>query len=142
MKKRLISLIMVLVLIISSAGAVSTAEERASEYLSSYSIALGALGDGVMEVFYSVDGTGRMEKVGARALYIYDYNGEDWIPYETQLAIDHSDFYSYNAFGHIGYAYFEGVPGIDYRVTLQAYARGTDGGSDTGSVTSNSVTCW
>ena len=141
MKKRIISLIMVLVLIISSAGAASTAEERASEYLASYAISMGALGDGVMEVFYSVDGTGRMARVGAHALYIYYYNGGDWIPYETQLAVEHPDFYSYNAFGHIGYAYFEGEPGVDYCVTLQAYASGTDGGSDTGSITSRSVTC-
>lgn len=83
-----------------------------------------------------------MERVGAQALYIYYYNGSDWIPYETQLAAEHPDFYSYNAFGHIGFAYFDGEPGVDYCVTLQAYARGSDGGSDTGLVTSNSVTCW
>lgn len=141
--KRLFSVMLVVcILVLPTTGEAYAQEDRASEYLSIYGLSIEAQGDGCIEIYYHVDGKGRMERVGAQALYIYYYDGEDWMPYETQFAVEHPDFYSYNAFGHIGFAYFDGEPGVDYCVTLQAYARGTDGGSDTGLVTSNVVTCW
>ena len=142
MRRRIVAMMMVLSLIFSTAGVANAQEDRASDYLSIYGISLEAQGNGRIEIFYHVDGKGLMDCVGAQALYIDYYNGEEWIPYETQLGMQHPDFYSYDAFGHIGFAYFDGESGVDYRVTLQAYARGSDGGSDTGLVTSNSVTCW
>ena len=48
--------------------------------------------------------------------------------------------YGYNTAGHSGFAYFDGTPGVKYRVTLKAYASNSSG-SDTGYGTSQSVTC-
>lgn len=142
MKKRVTIMMVALLFAFSTIGATHAQEDRASKYLAVYGISIEAQGDGCIEIYYHVDGTGQMTRIGAQALYIYYYNGEDWVPYETQLGVEHPEFQSYNAFGHAGFAYFDGDPGVDYCVTLQAYARGTDGGSDTGLVTSNVVTCW
>ena len=140
MKKRVISFIFALIMIASVSGAAFATANRASDYLSNYTISLEALGDGEMEIFYDVNGTGRMSKIGAQALYIDEYKNGSWSPYLTLLAVDNSDFYGYNTAGHAGFAYFDGTPGLKYRVTLKAYALNSSG-SDTGTGTSISVTC-
>ena len=141
MKRRIVAMLVVLALIVPTMGAAAPQERRASDYLSNYAISLAAIGDGKMEVYYRVDGTSWMDKVGAQAFYIYAYESGEWVLYETQLGIENPDFYSYDLPGHIGFTYFTGEVGTYYYVTLQAYAKGYDGGSDTGLVDSNSAIC-
>ena len=141
MKRRIVAMLVVLDLIVPTMGAAAPQERRASDYLSSYAISLAAIGDGKMEVYYNVDGLGLMDKVGADAFYIYAYEDGIWVPYEEQFGIMNPDFYSYDAPGHIGFTYFDGEIGTYYYVTLQAYARGYDGGSDIGFVDSSSTLC-
>jgi len=137
LKKRVVALVLAFMMIVS-VGSVASA--RASDYLSSYTVALDALGNGEMEIFFDVDGTGTMTKIGAQVLYVDEYVNGAWSPYLTLAAVDNDDFYGYNTAGHIGLAYFDGTPGVKYRVTLVAYARNSSG-SDTGSVTSPAVYC-
>ena len=139
MKKKLISIVLALTLVVSISGA-ALATTRASEYLAGYSISMEALGNGEMEIFYDVNGTGRMTKIGAQALYIDEYVNGSWSPYLTMTAAENDGFYGYNTAGHAGFAYFDGTPGVKYRVTLKAYALNSSG-SDTGTGTSLSVTC-
>lgn len=143
MRKKLISLFMALVLVTAAAGsahAVEAAPNRASDYLVGYGISLRALGDGEMEIFFTITGKGMMDKIGAQALYIeYEENG-DWFPYDTLFGAQNPDFYGYNTVGYASGAYFQGEPGVTYRVELLAYA-GRDGGSDTGTVTSPEAEC-
>ena len=141
MKKRIVAMLVVLALIVPTMGAAAPQKRRASDYLSSYAISLAAIGDGKMEIYYNVDGTSWMEKVGAQAFYIYAYENGAWVPYEEQFGMMNPDFYSYDTLGHIGFTYFDGEVGTEYYVTLQAYAKGYDGGSDTGLVDSNSAIC-
>lgn len=139
MKRKFLSISLILVILVSMTSALA-APRRASDYLAGYGISIEAQGNGLMEVFYDVDGTGWMTKIGAQALFVEYKDGNTWRPYETILGIEHPEFYAYNALGHSGYAYFTGKPGVEYRVTLQAYA-GDSTGSDTGTITSFSETC-
>lgn len=141
MKKRVISLISALIIFAFAASAEGANSLRASDYLVGYGVALEAMGDSEMRIYYDVDGKGRMEKIGAEALYIEYYDGDAWRPFDTLLGAQNADFYSYDALGHLNYAYFDGEPGVKYRVTLKAYAKGYDGGSDTGYVTSYEEIC-
>ena len=127
------------VLVVSVSGA-ALAVTRASDYLSVYVISLDAIGNGEMEIYYDVNGTGRMTKIGAQALYVDEYVNGDWVPYLTLTAAENDGFYGYNTAWHSGFAYFDGTPGVKYRVTLKAYASNSSG-SDTGYGTSQSVTC-
>ena len=81
-----------------------------------------------------------MNKVGAQALFVDYYSNGYWYPHVTLLGVDNPDFYDYNMYGHSGFAYFDGTPGVKYRVTLLAYASDSTG-SDTGTVTSATITC-
>ena len=88
----------------------------------------------------TVDGTGIMEKIGVREVEIeYKANGV-WHYYESQFASEHPEFYEYNSRDFVGTTYFQGTPGVSYRVTLTVYARNSKG-SDTGYITSYTVVC-
>ena len=128
-------------MLISAANANVAQSMRASDYLVGYGVALEAMGGSEMRIYFDVDGKGRMEKIGADALYIEYYDGNGWHTYDTLLGVQNPDFYAYDALGHYDYAYFDGEPGVKYRVTLKAYAKGYDGGSDTGYVTSYEEIC-
>ena len=53
---------------------------------------------------------------------------------------EHPEFYDYNTWDYVGTTYFQGTPGVSYRVTLTVYARNSKG-SDTGYITSYTVVC-
>lgn len=141
MKKRMLAFVMTICMLMPFAKAVDITPYRASDYLVGYGVALTAVGDGEMRITYDVDGKGPMKQIGVEALYIDYYDNGAWWPYDTLLGIKNPDFYAYDALGHFGYAYFNGKPGVKYRVTLKAYAQGYDGGFDTGNVTSYEKEC-
>lgn len=137
MKRRIFSLIMALLLLSTTAFATVT---RASDYLSSYGGVLGAMGDGEMNLSYSVYATGKMDVVGAMEIEVEQKVGSNWYPYMTYSVDDYPEFYSYNKYSHSADFSFTGIPGVTYRVILTAYAE-KDGGSDTGTVTISEETC-
>lgn len=115
-------------------------EPQASLYLSSYGVDLIAVGNGQMVVEMDVIGTGTMSKIGVYSLLIEQKVNGTWSEYATVFGIYHSDFYAYNTISYLGEYYFNGTAGVQYRVTMTAYARNSTG-SDTGQVTSAAVTC-
>lgn len=63
-----------------------------------------------------------------------------WRYYDSLFAAEHPEFYEYNSRDFVGTTYFQGTPGVSYRVTLTVYARNSKG-SDTGYITSYTVIC-
>lgn len=154
MKKRIVSLVVMLAIISCTsvnALAVSPFQEsdsnmlvmsirRASAYLDGYSVGIEARGNGTIAVMMNVDGTGVMDKIGVREVEIdYKENGT-WKYYDSLYAAEHPEFYDYDSRDFMGTTYFQGTPGVLYRVTLTVYA-GNSTGHDTGYITSYAVTC-
>ena len=75
MKKKFASLLLAIVMLTSFASATYIQPRRASDYLLGYGVSVGAVGDGLMEVFYDVDGKGMMSRIGALAIYIEEKKG-------------------------------------------------------------------
>lgn len=145
MKKRLISIALVILtlsLCASSAFAKtdSVTPMRFSWYLDQYSVGLGARANHQMSITMSVDGTGMMTKIGVSTVYIEHKINGTWCEFDTLFASDHPAFYQYNTDNYLDTVYFTGTQGVQYRVTITAYARNSSG-SDTGKVTSYIVTC-
>lgn len=138
MKKRLLSFLLVLVIL--SSLTVVFASTRASQYLDSYGGVLGADGDGVMTLSFTVNGTRRMDVVGAQEIVVEEKMGTRWFTYAIFSVEDHPEFYSYSKSSHDADFSFNGVPGVTYRVVMTAYAE-LNGGSDTGTVTISEETC-
>ena len=152
MKKRVVSLIMTIAVLLSlnmTAFAAEYPEEpdvamwavaRSSAYLDGYSVSIEARGNGEIAVAMTVDGKGVMEKIGVREVEIdHKVNGV-WKYYDSLYASEHPEFYNYNSRDYVGTTYFQGTPGVSYRVTLTVYARNSNG-SDTGYITSYTVVC-
>lgn len=144
MKKRLFSFLLALAMLGSSVCATAVELEEpvphASLYLDAYAVGVKAKGGGKMTITFIVYGTDDMDCLGAQEILVEEWDGTEWLETGTMTAKKNPEFYAYNASEHIGSADFYGLPGVPYRATLTAYAE-KDGGSDTGTVTSNPETC-
>lgn len=146
MKKRISALLLIVVFAFCMGTTVLAIQEpggdlpNASLYLDSYAVDLVALGNGEMSVGMDVVGTGLMTKIGVLSLFIEEKVNGTWLPYTTVYGIAQPDFYMYNTHSYIGEYSFYGTAGVQYRATITAYARNSNG-SDTGNVTSLAVTC-
>lgn len=143
MKKRFFLIAFALLMLIGTTVCAAQADgimPRASYYLDEYSIALDTDGDAVMCVSVSVDGVGMQDKIGISYIDIEEKVGSRWSYFDTLYAADNPDFYDYDSYDYMGDVYFEGTPGVEYRVIVCVYAE-KDGGSDTRTITSESCVC-
>lgn len=144
MKKRILSLLLALALVGSSACAVAAESEdpapQASLYLDGYSVTIKPKGGGLMSVTFIVYGTDTMDCIGAQKIVVEEWDGAEWDNPITFTAEQNSNFYKANAAEYTASTSFYGIPGLQYRATLTAYAE-LDGGSDTGTFTCTPKTC-
>ena len=97
-------------------------------------------GNETMCVSVLVEGTSKQDKIGISYIDIEQKIGNRWSYFDTLEAADYPDFYDYDSYDYMGDVYFEGTPGVEYRVTVCVYAE-KDGGSDSRTVTTNSCVC-
>ena len=145
MRRRAVTLLLVVCIVMSVANAVFAREvvPYASSYLDRYGVSLIAAGDGQMAIDMSVDGVSKMSKIGVLEVYIEEKNTStsSWHEYDTLYGMDDPDtFYDYNSYDYLRTNYFDGVVGRYYRVTITAHAVNSSG-SDHGDVTSYTVRC-
>lgn len=143
MKKRLLLLSFALLMLISTTVFATQAGgvlPRASYYLDAYYIDFEADGNETMCVSVLVEGTSKQDKIGISYIDIEQKIGNRWSYFDTLEAADYPDFYDYDSYDYMGDVYFEGTPGVEYRVTVCVYAE-KDGGSDSRTVTTNSCVC-
>lgn len=143
MKKRLFLLALSLLMLVgTTVSAIDTKDvvPRASYYLDAYSVAFAAEGDETMCVSVLVEGVGTQDKIGISYIDIEEKVGNRWSYVDTIEAADNSYFYEYDSDVYMDDVYFEGTPGVEYRVIVCVYA-GKNGGSDTRTITSESCVC-
>lgn len=141
MKKCILSFLLALLLLGSSLCAAATETSTyASLYLDGYGVSVNPKGSGKMSVTFMVLGTKTMDTIGAQKILIEEWDGNDWCTTGTYSVEENPEFYASNASEHAGSVVFYGLPGVQYRATLTAYAE-KGGGSDTGTVTCTPKTC-
>lgn len=144
MKKRILSLLLALALVGSPVCALAAESEdpapQASLYLDGYSVTIKPKGGGLMSVTFIVYGTDTMDCIGAQKIVVEEWDGSEWDNPITFTAEQNSNFYKANAAEYTASTSFYGIPGLQYRATLTAYAE-LDGGSDTGTFTCTPKTC-
>lgn len=142
MKKRLISLTLVVCILFSLAG-LANAGILASSQLERYGIALTAKGNSDMAISIFVDGVTEMEKIGVNEVFIEERNTatSGWHEFDTYYGMDDKDlYYDFDSYDYIRTLHFDGTPGKYYRVTIIAFGKNS-AGMDTGTVTSSTVLC-
>jgi len=129
MKKRTISVLLAVMLMLSTSLSCFAAEARASNYFDSYLLGIVPAGNNQMTVSFSVFGMSKMDQIGAYYIRIEEEISTDkWITTFTAYGDKNpSKFYSYNAYDHGGDYTFTGVPGVKYRAVMKAYASNSSG---------------
>ncbi|NCB25339.1 MAG: hypothetical protein EOM62_07695 [Bacteroidia bacterium] len=139
---KMLSVIMVLLLsggMIGSAYAASYSIQ-ASDYLDSY----GAWSDNgtgsQIEICYDVNGTNYMDIIGVSYLVVQEYNSGSWTTVASTFGTTANGLLAADTFSHTGsIIYPGGTSGKQYRARVTVYAE-LDGGSDSRTVTTNTVT--
>lgn len=144
MKKRIFSFLLIFALLgnltCSFAAEPEEFQPYASDYLDSYAIGVNAKGGGRMSVTFIVYGARTMDKLGAQKIVVEEWDGKSWSNFAEYTASGNSNFYVAQAAEHTASVTFYGLPGLQYRATLYAYAE-RDGVFDMGTVTSDPETC-
>lgn len=155
MKKRLLALLIAVLMMTCTVSAHDTAYQvesselpilwssaspHASAYLSDYSIAFGARDNCRMVITMDVNAVRTMDRVGCMMLVIENKIDGRWYECDTLTSADYPEFLEYNTASYFNSIDYYGVAGVEYRVTMVAYARDSSG-FDTGEVTSYVVTC-
>lgn len=129
MKKRIISALLAVMLMLSATLPCYAVEARASTYFDGYILGMSAPGNAQMTVSFSVLGMSKMDQIGAYYIRIEEeYATDKWAKTFTVYgSSDPNKFYSYNAYDHGGSYTFTGVPGVKYRAVMKSYAKNSNG---------------
>ncbi len=126
---RIIALIVFLTLLLST---VAFASLDASAYIAMTNTWITRSGNTV-KVNFTIVGTGLMDKIGVKYVYLYEKNGYDWDLVET---FDYTDpdyddiMMDTDISGHAGYLPYSGYANKSYYADVRFYAE-RNGGSDT-----------
>ena len=130
---KLIAAVLAIVLLtpISAHAAVpETVSPMASAYLASYTTYVYAAGNGELQVWFRVTGTGTQEYLGALTIQLYEStDNENWSWVTTYLHEDYNTMLGQNTYAHLGHVtYDEGVPGRYYKAYVCIWGGPADRG--------------
>lgn len=131
---RLIALLLVVLLsvpVYANAATVEPVQPRASAYLDNYCAYVYLPGNGEVQVYFDVTGTGYMDELGALSIAIYESkDGENWTWKKTFTHDSTSGMLSYNDNFHTGHVTYNGVAGRYYKAYVCIWG-GKNGQGDT-----------
>ena len=129
---RVVAVLLVLTLAMpigAKAATIEPVQPLASAYLLSYGAYVHAAGDGKVQVWYDVNGTRYIPKLGVTEIKLYHaIDGHTWYLVETYSYETTPSLMSYNDYFHAGHVDFDGVPGRYYKATVTFYGGTTSSG--------------
>lgn len=132
-KKELLFKVTVLIIVVTMICPVSAmaVEPRASDYLAMYTAYIYPAGWGKVQVWFSVDGTGYMDEIGALEIKLYESrDNETWTWVKTFDFQDYSDMLEYNDYTYTSHVEYNGTIGRYYKAYVCVWA-GKNGDGDT-----------
>lgn len=132
MKKRCLRILMFLIAMALVLSMVAFAAMTESDYIAATSAWITRSGNTV-KVNFSIVGTGTMDKIGVKYVYLYERNGSDWDLVETfeYTDPDYDDIMmDSDIHAHAGYLPYSGSASKSYYADCRFYAE-KNGGSDT-----------
>ncbi|MGN0166981.1 MAG: hypothetical protein ACI4AB_02965 [Acetatifactor sp.] len=143
---RFVAMVLMITLLIpigARATTTETVQPRASAYLDTYGAYVYAAGNGVVQAWFDVQGTGTMDELGVLFVKFYECstnssNINDWEWKETYFHDTTSGMLSYNDDYHSGHVDYTGTPGLYYKAYLCVWG-GEDGDGDTRYFWTNAV---
>ena len=106
---------------------------RASNYLAAYTAYICAMGDGELEIWFSVTGTRIWADIGTLDIFLYESDDTvNWRRVKTFQYTDYDDetMLAHNTFDHVSCVEYQGTPGKYYKAYVCVWAGSeTDGDS-------------
>lgn len=135
--KSIISSIIVLVLVFSlispidaQAAVTTPIQPYASYYLSSYNGYVYPAGSGLVQVYFTANGTGIIDELGCLSISIYESTDNSTWAWKTTFTHDStSGMLSYNDHYHSGHVDYQGVAGRYYKAYVTIWG-GDNGDGD------------
>jgi len=131
--KRTFALIFCFMLLSTTAFANDYDISRTNSYITRTRATIDVLGNGKLSIGFNISGKGKMDKIGATTIYLYENNG-----YTTRIAATfrHTDAgYEYlmgsDAYYHSGNVSYNGTSGYTYHATVEFWAENSTGGDST-----------
>ena len=131
-RKELLSKLTILIVVVALVCpvGVNAVEPRASDYLHMYSAYIYPAGWGKVQVWFSVDGTGYMDEIGALEIQLFESkDNETWTWVETFDFQDYSDMLEYNDYTYTSHVEYSGTIGRYYKAYVCIWA-GKNGAGD------------
>lgn len=127
-------LVMTLIMPINVGAAVPDAvQPRASDYLMAYTAYICAMGNGELEIWFSVTGTRIWADIGTLDIFLYE--SDDTVNWRRVKTFRHTDYddetmLAHNTFDHVSCVEYQGTPGKYYKAFVCVWAGSeTDGDS-------------
>lgn len=131
---RTLALLLVLALIVpigASAAMDDTARPYASYYLDSYGAYAYLAGNGLVQVYFNVQGTGMMDELGALNIELWESTDKTNWTWKKSFTHDSTPgMLSYNDDYHSGHVDYQGVDGRYYKAYVCVWG-GKNGSGDT-----------
>ena len=113
----------------AQAAVPETVQPTASAYLTSYRSYICAMGDGDLEIWFEVLGTGTWADIGVLTVYLYESTDNSnfyWV--KTFVFTDYPNMLWHDTYICVDHVAYEGVPGRYYKAYVQIWAGPEDGG--------------
>jgi len=106
-----------------------TVQPRASAYLAAYSAYICAMGDGNLEIWFEVVGTGTWADLGVLTIYLFESTDQqNWTRVDTFHYVDYPGMLEHNTSFCMSHVDYEGIPGRYYKAYVCIWAGPEDGG--------------
>ena len=101
----------------------------ASAYLAAYTSYICAMGEGELQVWFSVTGTGTQEYIGALTIRLYESSdNENWTWVQSFRHTDNSNMLAQNTYAHMNFVSYQGIPGRYYKAYVTIWGGPDDCG--------------
>lgn len=128
MKKRLLSLVFAMLLLVSLSTAAYAVNARASDYFGATSVRAYAKSGGRILFEVDIDATHTMQEVGASEIYVYEQqNDGSWDNVYTFTMDEHAYLIETNSMGACVDATYQGTVGKNYYAAVACYAKDQNG---------------
>ncbi|MDD3230707.1 hypothetical protein [Oscillibacter sp.] len=112
---------------------------QASDQLAYYTAYAVTSSGGKVIIEFEVDGTRRMDVIGASYIVVQEKTGDKWMGVSTYFGSVANGMLDNNTFSHMGSITYKGTPGKEYRALATVYAENSSG-DDSRTIITNSVT--
>ena len=131
---RVISICLVIALTVPLSVSAAQSEPimpLASYYLDAYNTYICDMGNGRLEIWFDVMGTGDMDEIGVLSIKLYESSDNtNWTRVKTYSHENYSSMLAYDDWSHISYVSYQGTAGKYYKAYVCIWA-GKNGSGDT-----------